>query len=124
VSELKKVVDELGELGEQLVAAKKVVAAYNKARARFIELACAGVEAEQSVVAIGQRYTAAASACGIQKITNNKLVFRYMNADDFIALASFKQEDLKEHLSPTQLDEAVTEAQTGPRRVTVAATRT
>jgi hypothetical protein len=119
--EMRAVVDELGHLGDQLVGAKKIMAEYNKLRLRFLEMVTEHAKPEDSVVATGERYIAAASACSTQKvIADRELLYRALGKQVFMELASFKMDDLKQHLTPTQLNKVVKEENTGPRRVTVA----
>ena len=121
-SELAAAVDELGLLSTQLGMAKAVVRAYEAARARFVELACVKTAADEAKVAEGRDFIATAGERAIQKtIVDKEVVFKAMTRKLFVELSTFKMDDLKAHLTPTQMARAIKEERTGPRRVTVAA---
>ena len=121
VSELLDVVEELGALSLELVTAKAVVKAYDRVRARFLELACAKTAPELGQVVIGDEYVATATACGNQqRVCDVGVVYKALGRAQFMALASFRVDDLKQHMTATQFQRAVREDRIGPRRVTVA----
>jgi hypothetical protein len=119
-SELLTVVDELGALHVKVAEAKKVINAYNKVRAKFLELACAAVNDEDGTTVVGNHFTVVASPCqNKREVADKAAIFEALGNDTFIELAQFALGDLDRYLTPSQLAKSVKESFTGPRKVTV-----
>jgi hypothetical protein len=114
-------VDELGKLGEDVVAAKKLIAAYDKLRKEVVSLAEVHTAPEDATTLVGLEYIAKLTAkTNRRDVIDKQAIFEALGNDTFVELASFRLTDLDKYMTPPQLEKALATVAAGPRKLVTA----